>query len=503
MLEQIDLNKKISKEEKKNYLETTDGNLTLLQRKCRELGIPILILFEGISAAGKGTLINKLIMPFDPRGFKVFSTTSTSDEEEFRPYMWRFWTKTPGKGRIHILDRSWYQKIWHTDYENETLENISDDINSFEKLLADSGTIILKFFLHISKEEQKKRFLKLEEEKETSWKVTKKEWQNHKNYDAILKTIDSLLVKTNTDIVPWNVIEATDKGFAEVKIKKIVEQALQNAVMAAEKKRQKKSEIAVETTEKTEAETIETKEETANMFSNQVLKNIDLTKSLTKEVYKEKLKKLQEKLFYLHNAMYKKRIPVILAFEGWDAGGKGGAIKRVTEALDPRGYEVVPVAAPNDEERAHHYLWRFWRNIPKDGHMTIFDRTWYGRVLVERIEHFCTDAEWKRAYHEINDFEEYLTHTGCIVLKFWLHIDKDEQERRFKERQETPEKQWKITDEDWRNREKWDEYEIAVNEMITKTSTQSAPWHIIEANSKYYARIKVLETIVNALEKRI
>lgn len=490
MLEKIDLNKKLTKDEKKQYLDTVDSNLTLLQRKCRELKIPVLILFEGISAAGKGTLINKLIMPFDPRGFKVFSTVSTSNEEEMRPYMWRFWTKTPAKGRIHILDRSWYQRIWNSDYENETLENITDEINSFEKLLSDSGTVIIKFFLHISKEEQRKRFQKLAEEKETSWKVTKKEWRNNKHYDAILKTIDHFLVKTNTDIVPWNIIEATDKGFAEVKIKKIVEEALQSAIREREEGCQQKTEnIAIDNSKQ--------------IFSNQVLKNIDLTQNLTREDYKEKLKKLQKKLFYLHHAMYKKRIPVILAFEGWDAGGKGGSIKRVTEALDPRGYEVVPIAAPNDEERAHHYLWRFWRAIPKDGHMTIFDRTWYGRVLVERIEHLCTDAEWNRAYHEINDFEDYLTHTGCIVLKFWLQIDKDEQERRFKERQEIPEKQWKITDEDWRNRAKWDEYEIAVDEMITKTSTQSAPWHIIEANSKYYARIKVLETVIAALEERL
>lgn len=490
MLEKIDLNKKLAKEEKKQYLATADSNLTLLQRKCRELEIPVLILFEGISAAGKGTLINKLIMPFDPRGFKVFSTTSTSNEEEMRPYMWRFWTKTPAKGRIHIIDRSWYQRIWNLDYKNETFENISDEINAFEKLLSASGTVIIKFFLHISKEEQKKRFQKLEEEKETAWKVTKKDWQNNKNYDVILKTVDSFLVKTNTDIVPWNVIEATDKSFAEVKIKKIVEQTLQSAILKKEGNGQEKTKNVMI-------------QNNIQIFSNQILKNVDLTQNLTKEVYKEKLKKLQEKLFYLHNAMYKKRVPVILAFEGWDAAGKGGAIKRVTEALDPRGYEVVPIAAPNDEERAHHYLWRFWKNIPKDGHMTIFDRTWYGRVLVERIEHLCTETEWKRAYYEINDFEDYLTHTGCIVLKFWLHIDKDEQEKRFKERQETPEKQWKITDEDWRNRAKWDEYEVAVNEMITKTSTQSAPWNIIEANSKYYARIKILETIVDAIEERL
>lgn len=495
MLEKIDLNKKLSKEERKQYLETTEKNLTLLQRRCRELDIPIVILFEGVPAAGKGTLINKLIIPFDPRGFKVFSTLSYSNEEELRPYMWRFWTKTPANGRIHILDRSWYQKIWHTDSKKESLDSIADEINRFEKLLLNSGTVILKFFLHISKEEQKNRFLKLEKEKETSWKVTKEDWEQNKHYDAFLKTTDSLLVKTNTDIAPWNIIESTNKNFAEVKIKQMLEQALLLAIKEKETSTQKNS-----ITKKVINEPLENKN---LIFTNKVLQHIDLNHSLNKEAYKEKLKILQKKLFYLHYAMYQKQVPVILAFEGWDAAGKGGAIKRVTEALDPRGYEVVPISAPNDEERAHHYLWRFWKKIPKNGHMTIFDRTWYGRVLVERIEGFSTEEEWNRAYYEINDFEEYLTHCGCIILKFWLQIDKEEQERRFKARQEIPEKQWKITEEDWRNRAKWDEYEIAINEMITKTSTQSAPWNIIEANSKYYARIQVLETIIQALEKRV
>lgn len=241
----------------------------------------------------------------------------------------------------------------------------------------------------------------------------------------------------------------------------------------------------------------------AEKFRNGVLQGIDLDKTLTREEYKRKKKELQKRLLVLHNKMYLKRVPVILAFEGWDAGGKGGAIKRLTQAMDPRGYEVVPVAAPNDIEKAHHYLWRFWEKIPKAGHMAIFDRTWYGRVLVERIEGFASEEEWSRAYSEINNMEEQFTNAGYIVLKFWMHIDKEEQERRFHERENTPAKQWKITDEDWRNRAKWDEYEKAVDEMVVRTSTENAPWIVVEANSKYYARIKVLETVVAALEERL
>ena len=235
----------------------------------------------------------------------------------------------------------------------------------------------------------------------------------------------------------------------------------------------------------------------------EVLTGVDLSKKMEKEEYKKELARLQARLSELHNELYKYRIPVVLAFEGWDAGGKGGAIKRLTQALDPRGYQVNPVAAPNDAEKTHHYLWRFWKQFPKDGHVAIFDRSWYGRVMVERIEGFCQEEEWKRAYHEMNEMEEQLAHHGTIVLKFWMHIDKDEQERRFKERMENPAKQWKITDEDWRNREKWDAYEKAVDEMLIRTSTTYAPWILVEADCKYYARIKVLRTVVEAIEKRL
>ena len=234
-----------------------------------------------------------------------------------------------------------------------------------------------------------------------------------------------------------------------------------------------------------------------------MLQGVDLSLDIEPEQYKDRKKVLQKKLGILHNEMYLKRVPVILAFEGWDAGGKGGAIKRITQSIDPRGYEVVPVASPNDIEKAHHYLWRFWERFPKDGHMAIFDRTWYGRVLVERIEGFATEQEWRRAYAEINNMEAHLVSSGAVVLKFWMHIDKEEQAERFRQRQETPEKQWKITDEDWRNREKWEEYEKAVDEMIVRTSTKEAPWHIIEANSKLHARIRVMEIVVDALEKAL
>lgn len=488
MLDKIDLNHKLSKQEYKKSIEASGLKLAFLQRECKQLAIPVLVLFEGWGASGKGTLISQLIAPLDPRGFKVFTIQKPSEEESMRPFLWRFWTKMPAKGRIHIMDRSWYRNITD-DYKNELAQRevAYSEILNFEDELSSDGMVIIKFFLHISQEEQKERLKVLEKSPQMSWRVTQRDWKQNKNYDESKSEFHEMLLKTDSSDVPWYVIEAQDREYAAVKMMHIVNERLEEAIRI--KKR--------ETLTRAE-ESIDSKD--VNPFSNGVLRGIDLDKALAQKVYKKRLKELQEELSKLHFEMYLKRIPVVLAFEGWDAGGKGGAIKRVVQNMDPRGYEVIPTAAPNDIEKAHHYLWRFWNAIPKAGHLTVFDRTWYGRVMVERVEGFCTKEEWKRAFKEINHMEEHLTNFGCVVLKFWMHIDKDEQEKRFIERQNNPDKQWKITDEDWRNREKWDEYEMAVDEMILRTSTPNAPWIIVEANDKYFARIKVLETVVDTLK---
>lgn len=486
MLGQIDVNKTMDKKMYDSKMEQLEVRFGELQRECKEKKIPVMVVFEGLDASGKGTLINRMIQSLDPRGFKVFTLGREKEDEVMRPYFWRFFTKTVERGRMHIFDQSWYKGF----YEKDLTEK---DVLDFEEMLTEDGTLIVKFFLMISKEEQKKRLDKLQKNSETSWRVTKRDKENNKNYEKCLKKYDRILVHTDTANAPWNVVEATDRLYATCKIVTIMVEKMEKAVKEAGKA----AKLPTEDTE-TADHAIETEK-----FRNGVLQGIDLDKTLTREEYKRKKKELQKRLSTLHNKMYLKRVPVILAFEGWDAGGKGGAIKRLTQAMDPRGYEVVPVAAPNDIEKAHHYLWRFWEKIPKAGHMAIFDRTWYGRVLVERIEGFASEKEWSRAYSEINNMEEQFTNAGYIVLKFWMHIDKEEQERRFHERENIPAKQWKITDEDWRNRAKWDEYEKAVDEMIVRTSTEDAPWIVVEANSKYYARIKVLETVVTALEERM
>jgi polyphosphate kinase 2 (PPK2 family) len=231
-----------------------------------------------------------------------------------------------------------------------------------------------------------------------------------------------------------------------------------------------------------------------------ILSSLDLTQSATKKKYSKELETWQGRLNLLTRHPKFKSKSVILVFEGQDAAGKGGAIRRVTSALDSRIYQGVPIAAPTEEERAQPYLWRFWRHIPRRGRFTIFDRSWYGRVLVERVEGFCSEADWMRAYGEINDFEMQLARNNSIVLKFWLQISKEEQLRRFKEREKIAFKRFKITEEDWRNRKRWDDYHKAVCDMAERTSTEVAPWTIVEANDKYFARIKVLRTIVRRIE---
>lgn len=522
MLEKVDLSKKMKKEEAKAKLEKMGVELSHLQRECKAAQIPVMIAFEGIGASGKGVQINKLIQALDPRGFDVYTVNRETEEEKMRPFLWRFWSKTPETGRIAIFDRSWYRRVLGDRFDGLTPKKqvpfAFADIRSFERQLTDDGTVIIKLFLYISKKEQEKRFKRLRDNKETSWRVSKEDWNRHEEYEEYLTLCDEMLEQTDFEFAPWTIVEAMDREYAAVKIMNVVIHRLREALVEKKQRDEMEERIAkAEQAEKKEkdgqkgrkgrgaakTEEIEAPKQAEEEYKIGVLSGVDLSKSLSEKEYKSRLDKLQKKVEILHSELYRQRIPVILAFEGWDAAGKGGAIRRLTSKLDPRGYAVCPTSAANDIERKHHYLWRFWNKMPKAGHIAIFDRTWYGRVMVERIEGFCSTAEWKRAYQEINEMEEHLVNSGAIILKFWLQIDKDEQERRFKDRMEIPEKQWKITDEDWRNRAKWDEYERAVDEMLVRTSTTYAPWTVVEANSKQYARVKVLETVVNAIEERL
>ena len=357
-------------------------------------------------------------------------------------------------------------------------------VRRFERTLSDNGYLVLKFFFHISEKEQKKRIEELLNDKNTKWRVSKDDiWQNE-HYEEALEVFDRYLFDTDQSNSPWYLIDSKDKKWAELQVTEFMIRAIDTAL-----NNEKQSALILQNT--------------FELLPIQKLKDIPLDKELTEEEYRTELDVCQKKLKKLHNEIYRKRIPVVILYEGWDAAGKGGNIKRIASALDPRGYEVHPIASPEPHEKARHFLWRFWTRLPKDGHIAIFDRTWYGRVMVERLEGFCSENDWQRAYNEMNEFEKELSDWGAIVIKFWVQIDKDTQLARFTDRQNTPEKQWKITDEDWRNREKWDLYEVAVNEMLEKTNTSFAPWHVLESNDKKYARIKALKTVIEEIEKRL
>lgn len=477
-------------EELKQRLKAAEEKLSQQQMKLKEKRLPVLVLIEGWGAAGKGSAIGQIIKNIDPRFFKVFSMPSTPTEEERRrPFLYRFFEKIPEAGKFTFLDSGWMDQIMKErldgKLDDKAYAQRVDSVKRFERGLTDNGYLVLKFFFHISKKEQESRIEALLSEKDTAWRVSEGDlWQN-RHYDKCLEAFDRYLDDTNTPSAPWYIVNSKSKKFAELQVMETlcmgIETALHNESLA-----------------------VPLLQNAFPLIKMPKLRDVPLEgKTLDEEEYKKELKELQQKLGQLHNRLYRKRVPVIIAYEGWDAAGKGGNIKRLTGALDPRGFEVHPIASPEPHEKARHYLWRFWTRLPKDGHIAIFDRTWYGRVMVERLEGFCSENDWQRAYYEMNEFEQELHNWGAVILKFWVQIDKDTQLARFTERQNTPSKQWKITDEDWRNREKWDLYEQAVDEMLQKTSTTYAPWHILESVDKKYARIKALHIVIDALEKAL
>lgn len=490
-IQYVNIAEETDKEVYKAQTAQQKEKMALLGQRIREAKIPVIILFDGWGASGKGTLIGKTINCLDPRSFKTFSTVAATEQEKRMPLMWRFWNMVPEKGKLSILDRSWYQEYVPAGIEEELSEEEKlsrlDRFNLFERQLTDDGCLIIKFFLHITQEEQKRRFKKLLDNNDTNWRVTGLDLKRNRRYDKYFVEYDKMLEYTNTESAPWTVIDASDKRRAVLSVFSTMIKAIEDrldgrpAGYGESGKRHIRGEIF-------------------SIATKPPLALVPLDKTIEESVYETELKQQQKRLSQLHSRLYERKLPVVIAFEGWDAAGKGGTIRRVSAALDPRGYEAVPIAAPELHELNRQYLWRFWQNLPKSGHVAIFDRTWYGRVLVERLENLTPEKRWRQAYNEINEFENELYDGRMLILKFWLHIDKDEQLRRFNDRMSTPEKQWKITDEDWRNRDKWDQYEAAINEMLQKTSTDFAPWHIIENNDKKYGRIRTLKIINDAIE---
>jgi AMP-polyphosphate phosphotransferase len=452
---------------------------------------PVMVLIAGVDGAGKGETVNRLNEWMDPRHIRVAAFGKPSDEECERPPMWRYWRELPPKGNIGIFFGHWYadpilDRVYRKSKQSQLIQSI-EEIVRLEKMLTDEGALLLKFWFHLSKEKQKKRLKALEKDPKTRWRVTKTDWRHYKLYDRFRKVNELALGQTSSASAPWIVVEGEDARYRNLTVGR--------ALLAAMRERldQKPAKPAAGRIPPIPPP----------IDNRHILGALDLTLTLDRKRYAELRARYQGRLNLLsRNPRFRKR-SAILVFEGNDAAGKGGAIRRVAAALDARHYRIIPVAAPTEEERAQPYLWRFWRHVPRLGRFALFDRSWYGRVLVERVEGLVSEVDWARAYPEISDFEQQLADNGIIVIKFWLAISKDEQYRRFKERQQTAFKRFKITPEDWRNRKKWEAYEQAVCDMVDRTSIAVTPWTLVEANDKLYARIKVLKTICERLESAL
>jgi len=455
---------------------------------------PVVILIGGVDGAGKGETVNLLNAWMDPRLIQTHAFGAPSDEESERPAMWRYWRALPQKGRIGILFGSWYthpivDRVYgHTKLAE--LDRAIEDIVCFEKMLVHEGALLLKFWFHLSKDKQKKRLKALEKDPATRWRVTDTDWKHFELYDKFRKVSEHTLRETSVGEAPWIVVEGHDPEYRSLTVAKATLEGMRSRLDRKPAKKDARASDAAPLL--------------PPIDGVHVLDRLDPTLRLPKKKFESELEAWQGKLNLLtRNPKFKRNHGVVAVFEGNDAAGKGGSIRRVTAALDARQYEVIPIAAPTEEERAQPYLWRFWRNLPRKGRVTIFDRSWYGRVLVERVEGFCEEADWMRAYSEINDFEEQMSESGLVVVKFWLSITKQEQLARFKERERVGFKRFKITKEDWRNRKQWDAYAGAVHDMVERTSTEHAPWTLVEANDKHYARIKILQTLTKAIERAL
>lgn len=475
--------------EPEGRLKTLGLELGVLQRALRARGVPVILVVEGWNASGISDTIAELLFGLDPRGVDFHAFGRPGEEELAHSFLRRFWVRTPAQGRIAVFARSWYSRtmaemLTGIDWESR-LDRALTSITTFERQLADDGTLILKFFLQISKEEQRRRLLARERDPLTAWMITQNDWDFHRQYDELAPVIEHIRQATDTPGAPWRKVEADVSAPA-------IEEVLSTVV---QRLRARLDEPGVVTGNPLPPLPPAGKESP--------LDHVDLSLGMSKHEYEQVSAECQTRLRAAQYSLFRRKIPLVIVFEGWDAAGKGGSIKRLTLPMNPRGYTVVPIGRPTADELQHHYLWRFYRQFPPAGDIRIFDRSWYGRVLVERVEGLATESQWRRAYTEINEMEQAYIDTGGGLIKFWLEIDSNTQLKRFREREEDPQKQWKITEEDWRNRQKWPQYAEAVKEMIARTHTPDAPWTVVESNDKQYARIKAQRTVIKYVESLI
>ena len=491
MFEAAELGRTLDKDDYKEIVPELRTGLLSLQQELRDCDFPVILLISGADGAGKSETVNMLHQWMDPRWIETTAFDEMTDEERERPAFWRFWRALPAKGRIGVLFGSWYscpiQQRIADNFNDNDLDVMLKRINTFEKMLVDDGALLIKLWFHLGKEMQVERVKKLRKNPKTRWRVGERDLAALKSYDRFREVAEHVLRQTSSGEAPWMIIEGYDERHRNV--------TTANHILEVVRKRMSLDPMTLRgatSAWKMPRESDKT-----------ILDFLDLSKRLEKKVYRKELADLQGRLSVLSRNARERKMSTLVLLEGWDAAGKGGIIRRITGAVDARSYRVIPIGSPTDEERAQHYLWRFWRHIPRAGRFTIYDRSWYGRVLVERVEGLAEEAAWQRAFGEINAFEQQLVDHGTVLLKFWLHISPEEQLKRFRKREKTPWKRHKITAEDWRNRERWDDYAHAVDDMLAYTDTVAAPWMLVPADCKRHARIEVLEVFCDRLERAL
>ncbi len=492
MFEAVEIGKRLSKDAYNTRITDLRVNLVNAQYDLRETNFPVIILLTGNDRIGCNAVLHTLHDIMDSRYMRTNALGRPTTEELERPRFWRYWNTLPRRGQIGVFLGAWPLHAIHNrmsgNLKKAGLERRLEHIRRFEQDLIADGALLLKFWLHLPKPVLKQRLKAARKNPHQQWQIEAEDWQAYKVYDDAIQVAERVVRKTNTGDAPWHLIESTDARYRDATVGQTILDALGQRLNGAS---------AAPLTQARSTPTV------SNLSQPTILDTVDLTRSLPRSRYRRLRTTYQGKLRRLSEDAFARGISSVLVFEGWDAAGKGGVIRRLTAAMDPEQYQVIPIAAPTPEELAYPYLWRFWRHLPRAGDVAIFDRSWYGRVLVERVEGFAPESAWQRAYNEINDFEEQLCDSGIVLLKFWLHIDSDEQLRRFQDREATPYKKYKITEEDYRNRDQWPLYEQAVHDMILRTSTDHAPWCLIPSNNKRWARIEVLKTYCQRLKQRL
>ena len=479
MLEVAEVGAEVSRREYEAQVPALRVDLLNAQFEVRDADFPVVVILAGDDRQGVNELVHLLHEWMDARYMPVHAFGPPTDGERARPPFWRYWRALPGRGQMAILFGAWPVSCVADRVQGELgeadFERRLDHIERTERALADAGALLLKFWIHVPKKELARRVKKA---RKRGLRADERDWRVYEVYDEALPIVERMLRRTHRSGAAWEVVEGTDWRHRNLSVARGLLSALSARLEAGPRPVSE-----VETSGSVPA----------------LLESVDLSKRLEVDAYREKRDERQARLARIWARAREQERSAVLVFEGWDAAGKGGVIRRITQALDARDYRVVPIAAPSPEEKAHHYLWRFWRQLPRSGRLLVFDRSWYGRVLVERVEGLAREDEWRRAYAEINDFEEQIVDHGIPLLKFWLHIDPEEQLRRFRAREQTPYKKYKLTDEDYRNRDRWDDYTLAVNEMVARTGGEPAPWHLVPANDKRWARVEVLDRVCDHL----